>query len=657
MPQSGKVLRAAGLDAVHRQKGTRNGSRSEITKLQSSSGNSSMTDQWYYRMFGEEFGPVAVEKLREMADKGTVGASDEVRSARSNRWVSAGSVEELGLSLSSGDTATAVATTSDSDAMLNVSSERTGLDDWYCLLNGSELGPLNFDELLKYAKHEQLSADDEVKLGANGKWRRVGSIGRLMAVLPYRAPTLTTVTPANRSKTPATERPVIEERVGSNATATPPAVQIDLNAAYQAAYEQAKAQITQSMLAQAEAAFKQAEENAKAEIAWASAPNVDPQWWGWMGGIEFGPVAFAQVFALAKHGQLKPADFLRNGPHGQMFPSSSAPGLYSAVAAIAKATETLGLAKLQAQAAADLAAPAPVAPSIPMTAPRPVPTAVMPSVQGTGQTAVATRTAESFGSSAVATQKAAGSRSQPKLSAVSDPPQSKVEPNVEAADEGRVLASPPVTARPAPSTSSVGSNYSSAMSMSSSSSYGSSRPAAMPVRPTIKPSRSRNESSFSFSEMLEPLKEPKALGAVGIIASVLLCFGWMSLPKSSAADVKNFHELKHIVDEIKQKRSSNSTDFASVNTKADRIGKAVVAELAKKASRDEPAKQQLLWAARDRMPVMLGELKKAPAETSKAEQGFIECLREAARLLRIKEDGLPPAPPRPPVDPNAGRDD
>ncbi len=444
-----------------------------------------MTDQWYYRMFGEEFGPVAVEKLREMADKGTVGASDEVRSARSSRWVSAGSVEELGLSLSSGDTATVVATASDSDAMLNVSSQRTGLDDWYCLLNGSELGPLNFDELLKYAKHEQLSADDEVKLGANGKWRRVGSIGRLMAVLPYRLPAQitalpATASPASRSKTSATKRPVAADRAGSNATAT---------------------------------------------------ASVTP-------------------------------------------------------------------------------------------APKPV-----------------------------------GTKSQPKLPVINPPTPSETSSEVEPTAEKSTLAASPVAGRPAPSTSSVGSNYSSAMSMSSSSSYGSSRPAAISVRPTIKPSRSRNESSFSFAEMLEPLKEPKALGAVGVIASMLLCFGWMSLPRSSAADVKNFHELKHIVDEIKQKRSSNSTDFASVNTKADRIGKAVVAELAKKASRDEPAKQQLLWAARDRMPVMLGELKKAPAEPSKAEQGFIECLREAARLLNIKEDGLPPAPPRPPVDPNAGRDD
>ena len=612
-----------------------------------------MSDQWYYRMFGEEFGPVAIEKLREMADHGTVGSEDEVRSTGSTRWVPAGSVSELGLG--SADGGTEVATASDSDAAVNVvaQGDRSGLDDWYCLMNGHELGPLNFDELLKFAQQEQLSADDEVKLGANGKWRRVGSIGRLMAVLPYRAAERTTPRPAgrsssSRSNTPAAEQPAVGSSVRSDAppeAATAPVSAVDMNAAYQAAYEQARAQIAESMIAQAEAAFKKAEEGAKAELAWASAPNLDSQWWGWMGGVEFGPVAFVQVFALAKNGQLKPSDFLRNGPNGQMFPSSNAPGLFSAVAAMAKAAETLSLAKVQAQAAAQLAAPTPPISSLPATAF--VTAAVAVPVQETRR--AVPQNVESA-PKPVAASRPINTGSKPSLTAVTETSKRNTStPTLET----------PVVEQPSPALSStprqplVSSSGTSSSSMSSGSSFSSSRPVVAPSRPVPRPTRSRNESSFSFAEMLEPLKEPKTLGAVGVVATVLLSFGWFYLPKSSAADVKNFHELKHIVDEIKQKRSSNSTDFASVNTKAEKIGKAVVAELAKKASRDEPAKQHLLWAARDRMPAMLGELKKAPTESSKAEQGFIECLREAARILHIKDDGLPPAPPRPPVDPNA----
>ena len=611
-----------------------------------------MSEQWYYRMFGEEFGPVALEKLREMADHGTIGCGDEVRSARSTHWVPAGSVRELGLN-STGDSIE-VATASDSDAAMNVvpQGERSGLDDWYCLTSGHEIGPLNFDELLKFARHEQLSADDEVKLGANGKWRRVGSIGRLMAVLPYRAAEQTTPRPAgrspsSRSNTPAAEQPTVSSSVRSDSpppVAAAPVAVVDMNAAYQAAYEQARAQIAESMIAQAEAAFKKAEEGAKAELAWASAPNLDSQWWGWMGGVEFGPVAFVQVFALAKNGQLKPSDFLRNGPNGQMFPSSNAPGLFSAVAAMAKAAETLSLAKVQAQAAAALAAPAPPISSLPATAF--VTVAAVP-VQETNR--AVTQNVGDVPRPAVASRPIS-TGSKPQLTAVTETPRRNTNtPNIETPVVERPSPAP-VSVPRQPSLSSAGSSSS---SMSSSSSFNSSRPVVAPARPVPRPSRSRSEPSFSFAEMLEPLKAPQALGAVGVVAAVLLSFGWFYLPKSSAADVKNFHELKHIVDEIKQKRSSNSTDFASVNTKAEKIGKAVVAELAKKASRDEPAKQHLLWAARDRMPAMLGELKKAPTEPSKAELGFIESLREAARILHIKDDGLPPAPPRPPVDPNA----
>lgn len=131
----------------------------------------------------------------------------------------------------------------------------------------------------------------------------------------------------------------------------------EVQAACQVAYEQAKVKIAESMVTQAKTAFKAAEDRAKGELAWAFAPNVDKYWWGWMGGIEFGPVEFMQVFALAKNGQLKPSDLIRNGSHGQFFPSSSAPGLLSAVAAVGKASEALEVAKAQAQAAAAMAAP------------------------------------------------------------------------------------------------------------------------------------------------------------------------------------------------------------------------------------------------------------------------------------------------------------
>ncbi len=644
-----------------------------------------MADQWFYRMFGEDFGPVSFEKLREMADKGTVGADDEVRSEGSDRWMRADSVEGLGLCTNDGGAV--VATADNSDTATDLSTTPVGLDDWYCKVLDREMGPLSFEELVKYAEHENLSADDEVRLGANGKWRRVGSIGRLVAVLPYRpveskTPVPATKSkPATRSKTPAAEQPVVEPHQEESSRPPAPArdesaVQVDLQAAYQAAYEQAKAQIAESMMAQAEAAFKAAEESVKAELAWAFAPNVNPDWWGFMGGVEFGPVGFMQVLALAKNGQLKPSDFVRNGPTGQFFPSSSAPGLYNAVATMGKATEALRLAKEQAQAAAALASPPPAVP--PQVLSKPATAVTTPATNSATQTTPRENPGRTQPVEAVVPKRRA-SDSTPEMSVRTESPRRpiveqpididleaelsamEVKPAVEVKRTKPVAA--PVESRPVHTPSPMSGGYSS--SISASSSYSTTRPAAAPppVRPTPRPAPSRGRSSSSsLSDSLAVLKDPKALGAMGVLALVLLFVGWGYLPKSSAADRKHFQALKQIYDEIKSKRASNSNDYLPVMKQADQVSKAVTADLKTKASRDDLGKQSLLWAARDELPRVVTELKKSPATPSKAEEGFATRLWEAANHLGLKDTGLPTPPPPPviavsEVRPDGSRDD
>ncbi len=58
-------------------------------------------------------------------------------------------------------------------------------DQWMYRVFGQEFGPLSFDEIRELAATGIVSADSDVKLGVDGKWRRAGSIGRLMAVLPF----------------------------------------------------------------------------------------------------------------------------------------------------------------------------------------------------------------------------------------------------------------------------------------------------------------------------------------------------------------------------------------------------------------------------------------------------------------------------------------
>lgn len=130
-----------------------------------------MADQWMYRVVGAEFGPVPQDELQQLLQEGLVSNDDEVRPVDETDWRPANSCAELGFQVATQSTSTATA-------------ERSS-DDWYCKTFGTELGPLGFDELQRMAENGEIAADDEVRLGTNGKWRRIGSIGRLMALLPY----------------------------------------------------------------------------------------------------------------------------------------------------------------------------------------------------------------------------------------------------------------------------------------------------------------------------------------------------------------------------------------------------------------------------------------------------------------------------------------
>ena len=140
-----------------------------------------MSEHWFYRLFGEEFGPVPLSDLRELSANGTLTGDDEVRPATISIWVPAKSVCELQ------DVFQTTAIESDSRV---ANSESPAADEWYYQqpnVNEAVIGPMTFEALLEQAKAGRLSADDEVKFGVDGKWRRAGSMGRLVAVLPYRS--------------------------------------------------------------------------------------------------------------------------------------------------------------------------------------------------------------------------------------------------------------------------------------------------------------------------------------------------------------------------------------------------------------------------------------------------------------------------------------
>ena len=54
-----------------------------------------MIDEWFYKAFGEEHGPVSFERLQEMALKNQLSPQDRVRSAEWKEWVAARTVPQL----------------------------------------------------------------------------------------------------------------------------------------------------------------------------------------------------------------------------------------------------------------------------------------------------------------------------------------------------------------------------------------------------------------------------------------------------------------------------------------------------------------------------------------------------------------------------------
>ncbi|MFO1042609.1 MAG: GYF domain-containing protein [Planctomycetaceae bacterium] len=189
-----------------------------------------MAEQWFYRMFGQDFGPIPLSELQELTRAGSVSSTDEVRTENSPKWVPAGTVRELGITpaaMPAPGIATAVASLDHPPA-----TGSTGSDDWYCKFNGNDVGPIGFQVLLALAEHGRLLSDDELKLGKGGKWRRVGSISRLATVLPEPAPaTKTVVEPVTTAHAIEAPKPVVASEVSAPSSASTPASPINSPAA------------------------------------------------------------------------------------------------------------------------------------------------------------------------------------------------------------------------------------------------------------------------------------------------------------------------------------------------------------------------------------------------------------------------------------------
>ena len=98
-------------------------------------------------------------------------------------------------------------------------------------------------------------------------------------------------------------------------------------------------------------------------------------------------------------------------------------------------------------------------------------------------------------------------------------------------------------------------------------------------------------------------------------------------------DVRSYEQLKEILDDVRRERAKSSPDFSAVRQRAMKVGPEIAKEMTKQASTKFPAKQLLLWAARDELPRMMLQDLKSETET---ERPFEDRLQMAAKQLGIK---------------------
>lgn len=134
--------------------------------------------RWYYRLFGEEFGPVPIDLLIQVIDSSQLKPTDEIRADPSLKRIS---VREFLAGPAAADKNHVAST-----LVTPPAAEAPAItDEWFCQSKTVEPGPHTFEELLSHARQGLLDPGDQVRFGGQGAWRRAGSIGRLMAELPF----------------------------------------------------------------------------------------------------------------------------------------------------------------------------------------------------------------------------------------------------------------------------------------------------------------------------------------------------------------------------------------------------------------------------------------------------------------------------------------
>jgi hypothetical protein len=411
-----------------------------------------MAELWYYRLLGEEFGPVSETALRDLVTEGTVGASDEVRRSGEEHWQRAGALE-LGSGTAAADE---LADTTDLDSLLagpassakgGAASNRSAqtaadeldgmlapsaprrrgrtLDEWHYRVSGQRFGPFDFDTLFEHAASGQFSRYDEIRPPGADEWVEAQTIVGLFsdeavdldAMLVDEQPL-----PASAAPKPASVRKqwyyrVLNQQLGPvdfeglfdlvmEGHLRP---DDDIRESDQTTWQRADSLVGLFPDDLSEPAEVPADEPADVAQEELAQDSEDAEWYFKMDEQQLGPVTFERLMQLAHSGRLQPSDPIRLTKLGSWMEAGSMVGLFleeappeepapkpkpaSSVAERPTGDADDWAAAVLSEPSAEPDPPRRSAPSQPRTAPAPAPREPEPAPAAAAALSIATRMA------------------------------------------------------------------------------------------------------------------------------------------------------------------------------------------------------------------------------------------------------------------------
>lgn len=201
---------------------------------------------WYWHSLGETFGPVPLENLVGMAERGQLLADDYIRMGDQGEWTKAGSVEALFPSSRSfvdgpdlrpstpppsappaaAPASLSPAVLSDETKLLqqllellqqnpNITQLLKGVpqqqheQQWYCMVSGQQVGPLSIEALVQMVLQGRIFPHDMIRLGNTGDWFPASTVEDLF---PKESPTAVHPPTALESPTEAPGKVVANSR-------------------------------------------------------------------------------------------------------------------------------------------------------------------------------------------------------------------------------------------------------------------------------------------------------------------------------------------------------------------------------------------------------------------------------------------------------------